>query len=292
MPSKKSQKAAKRNIFVLSCLFLLVVLVTWQTFRRTIERISNDFFHPFLDVPVLSEKYLSAKAVLLTGKNKLAFAVTRLNKENQILKVENSLLKKLQQENKALRAMMNLAKQSRYDYVFADIIIRDPISWNETFTVNKGKDHGLEVGFLVVGLHYDRDFGKTKMAVIGRVVDVTRHNARIVTIISPESRLSVLLPESKAIGILEGAGRRGKKLYAKVRFLPKSIEYKVGEEVVTTGLSKWTLPQLPVGRVADYFDTANPAKTDNDLYKYLYITPATDLDALTTVMIIKKKGQH
>lgn len=288
MPPKSNQVGSKKNTVVIICLLILAVLVTWQTLSRALYRISNDFYHPYLNLPVQSEKYLSEKSLLIQSKNRLAGTIVQLRNENNRLRAEKAIYHNLNEENRELRKLMHLSETIRGTIIFADIIIRDPLRWNDCFTINKGENEGVAVGSLILAV----DENRNKVAVVGRVIKTTRHNATVLTIINPDnqlSRLSVTLPESKVIGILEGAVRRNGKMLAKVIWLPKDDSYHIGEAVMTSGVSNYTVPAIYVGRIADYDGTGKAVMMINRLYKEAYVEPAVDIESLKTVMVVIKK---
>ena len=287
MPADK-QIGSKKNIVILICLLVFSLMVTWQTLRRALFRVASDFYHPYLDIPVQTEKYLADKSLLIQSKNTLVATIVRLRNENRRLKAENELSRNLRDENIGLRRLMRLSTAVRGEIIFADIVVRDPLSWNERFTVDKGSENGVVPGTLV--LTADRKNGK--VAVVGRVVEVSKHSAAIVTIICPRnslSRLSVKLPESGVTGIIEGAIRKMGKTYARLIWLPKNHSYRIGEEVVSYGAGGFSIPSIHIGQLADFDGTGKAAMLKNRLYKEAYIKPSADIESLKTVMLVVGK---
>ena len=115
----------------------------------------------------------------------------------------------LVKENHALRKLLGLKVNPYYNYIFAEIIYRDPIEWFNRFTVNKGTDDGIEDGAIVLARVRvkNNNFSKDYFAVAGRVGSTSKHTAIINTIINDECDLSVLVPENGATGVLVGGGK-------------------------------------------------------------------------------------
>ena len=63
-----------------------------------------------------------------------------------------------------------------------------------------------------------------EFAVIGRVSAVSKHTAKIDTIINKDCRLSVIIPENGATGILKGGGRNGNELWTEIVYFAKRFK--------------------------------------------------------------------
>ena len=73
-------------------------------------------------------------------------------KENADLSAANSVIAGLEKENAELRRLLDMNPKSYAVPCHAEIIIRDPVSWNELFTVDRGTYDGVAVGDLVLGM--------------------------------------------------------------------------------------------------------------------------------------------
>jgi len=220
-----------KKIFLSIFLVIVGILILSQTFKRALFRITSDFYHPFLDLPVQVENSISDNSLMLESKTKLVSVVNSLRRENERLTAVQAVYTNLRQENNELRKLINLAEKSKYKCSFAEIIIRDPAFWDKKFTINKGTKDNIKIGSLVLSYSNIKKQNKYRMTVIGRITSTSEHSAIVSTIFSEECRLSVILPHSKAHGIIKGGIRTEDRLLAKVDFLPRDLKYYADEPV-------------------------------------------------------------
>lgn len=233
--------------------FLLVVF-TWQSLRLFLTRSTLDYFYPFLKASVVLED-AAAQGALAAGKSKafLASALGKLQEELALLSSQNASLQHLKQENRHLRALLELRQVPGFRPVFAEIIARDPMTWDETFLVDKGAVNGIRNGDCVLAVYESSDGEGTVTAVAGRVTDVSDHTATISTVFHEDCLLSVFLAESGQFGSLRGTGGGEPPV---ISWLPADGRYGSGEVVLTGGLS----PQIPAGL---YVGTIREGKNGN-----------------------------
>ena len=219
----------------------LLALLTWQSLRLFLTRSSMDYFYPFLKASAFLED-TAAQGALAAGKSKmhLAAALGKMQEELAVLSAQNASLQHLQKENQHLRALLELRQVPGFRPVFAEIIARDPMTWNETFLVDKGAANGIRSGDCVLAVYESPGGDGTVTAVAGRVTNVSDHAATVSTIFHEDCLLSVFLAESGQYGSLRGTGSGEPPV---ISWLPADGRYGPGEVVLTGGLS----PQIPAG---------------------------------------------
>jgi rod shape-determining protein MreC len=270
-----------RNIWVVIGLVIFALLVAHQALNRLFVRVVHDFSHPYLNLPVQAEQIISDQSLLAESKTRLAAAVVQLRNENQRLNAENEVSKELQDENRKLRSLMSLGGRLPGRTLFADIVVRDPLNWNEQFTIGKGSDDGLQEGDLVLALGQER----SGLSVVGRITRTARHQAQVLTLIHPEQRLSVTFANSGILGVMEGGFRRDRRFFARVHWLPKEEPFQIGEWVTTSGLGATEVSGLSVGKVTDFDGTGKPGIVRNRLYKEALVELDVDVSTLKTVLV-------
>jgi len=275
------------NVLLAVILILLLVLLLIQSARRATGRIAADFFYPFLTLPVQAERHLAGQAVLLRSRSELAGALDRAERLNARQATELTSLSMLRDENRELRRLLALRERSRYDAVFAEIILRDPAEWDSRFTIDKGTDSGVRTGNLVVTA-LARDDGTLTTAAIGRIGFVSRRSAEVITLASNGSSLSVKLPANGACGLLGGGFRRGNYLYARLQYLPRDLDYLPGMAAVTSGMSEETPGNIMIGKLAT---EATGIKLKDNLYATAEVMLAADLNRIRFVMVVTGEKQ-
>jgi rod shape-determining protein MreC len=270
----KSRQSSNLRILVWSVFILTAVLLTLGIYiivRQSAMRMSADYYYPFLKLVRGMENTTADQLLLLQSKTKLASALQKLMKENAFLSAEHTVVADLKKENAELRALMSLGRKGTFRPVFAEVLTRDPMTWQEQFTLDKGSRDGIEPGNLVVTPVYSKLPNLPRIAVIGKVKSVTNHTALVVTILSRDFRLSVSLPDSKSSGILEGA-RSVSEMQAVLKFLPLNSVPASGQIVYTNAFSGNSPPGLPVGIVADMENPGKRSKA-NQLYLETGVQP-------------------
>lgn len=248
----KSRRSSGLRI-VLGGIFLLAALLfalgIYCIARHSAMRMSADYYYPFLKAVRGVENTAADQILQMQSKAKLARALKQLMEENAMLSTEHTVAADLKKENAELRTLLSLKPKGAFRPIFAEVLMRDPMTWQEQFTLDKGSRDGIEPGNLVVTPVYPVQRDMPAIAVIGKVKSVTGHTALVSTVLSRDFQLSVSLPETKSSGILEGA-RNLSEMQATLKFLPLESIPVPGQMVYTNAFSGNSPPGLPVGIVA------------------------------------------
>ncbi|MCF7791408.1 MAG: rod shape-determining protein MreC [Victivallales bacterium] len=276
----------KKIVYILLILSILILLSIQYT-RRAVYRIAGDFFYPFVSMVYNIESYVDKKSGLRKSKAALIDEIEKLKKENLVVSAKAETVDLLRRENYELHQLLKLKSNPFYKYIFSEIISRDPIMWFQEFTINKGSNSGIETGALVIARIKDTKNRKNiRFGVVGRISAVSNHTAVVDTIINKDCRLSVVIPENGATGILKGGGRNGSQLWSEIGYLPRDLIYRVDSIVETSGLNSFTPPALNVGRILGNGEAV--VKVYNDLYKKAKIKPTVDFNHLKFVLVLVK----
>ncbi len=280
----------KKKFIYITFIILILLLTGFQISRKLLYRVSADFFHPYFSSVTKLETFAGRSSLLFKDKTSLVAEIYNLRIKNDELSAKNEYLNVIEKENNELRQLLKLPKKPGFDYVFSQVINRDPSQWYQQFTVNKGSDDGVVPGAVVlapIANEFLQKNYKTKYAVAGRVSSVSGHSAVVDTIVSDSVRLSVYLPASGATGIIQGGGIRGSRMWSNIQFLPRDLPYNSGDKVITSGLSKSTPPSLSVGEL--FGENYSGVSFYNRLFVIAKMKPLVDLDHLNFVLILVKK---
>ena len=278
----------KKLAYILLVFVIIIVLCIPNT-NRLVYRVVGDFFYPFISMVSNIGGYVDKKSDIRKNKSALIDEIVDLRRENTVLAAKSTTTDLLRKENIELHILLKLKSNSFYNYIFAEIITRDPVFWFQQFTINKGINDGIENGALVIAR--TDELGKNKenieFAVVGRVSAVSNHSAVVDTIINEDSRLSVIVPQNGATGILAGGGRTRTQLWSEIIYLPRDLEYKAGSVVQTSGLNDFIPAALRVGEIMG--EEKADVTIYNDLYTKARIKPDVDFNHLKFVLILVKK---
>lgn len=195
---------------------------------------------------------------------------SQLQAANLQLQAQVAHLQEVEHENTVLRGELGFvqANQGTYHFVPAQIISRSDSVFLQTVTIDEGARDGVAVDQGVVSQGF----------LIGRVVDVTDHTASIRLITSSQSKIPIVLTQSRATGLLDGglAGLTGDQL-------PNNSTVVPGESVVTSNLGGVIPAGLPVGSVEKVISTPS------DFVTQVAINSPIAFSRLETVLVVRPK---
>lgn len=196
-----------------------------------------------------------------------------LKKENVVLRLENSRLSLLEEENQALREMLQLKKEDVLTTVIpARVKTRSPVKWYETFRINRGKNNGIVKGMLAL----------SEGALVGVVTDSYRESS-LVTLLTTTKQFSpipvkVLIEDGAVFGILSSYDEE-KDVFVMTQ-LSSSSPIPEKSSVLTSGLDGKSVSDLPVGQVVGI------EENQDNLLRQVYIKSLVDFSDIAEVMVV------
>ena len=160
-----------------------------------------------------------------------------------------------------------------YTFILADVANNSVSHLSNYITINKGRKDGIAPDMGVV----------SEKGVVGIVSTVSDHFSVIIPLLNPKFKLSCKVLGSSYFGSLSWNGRNSR--YANLDELPRHVEFKKGDTIVTSGYSAVFPAGIIVGKVADF------QKQRDDNFYSLEVDLATDFAALNTVRVISNYRQ-
>ena len=198
----------------------------------------------------------------------------------RLLRVKFALSENYIQENTRLKDLLDIKKDYKTGLVFAEIVSRDPLSSNN-FIINKGSKSKIAINNAVI---YPVNLGavavspKVVYQLIGRIKEIFNDNAKVLTILDPDSKISARNMRNNMIGTVEYS-TESRKIF--LRSLKENSDFKKGDIIVTSELS--TLPKdLMLGIVSNI-------ETTSSIYSKIYIEPSIDFYNITEIAVITEK---
>ena len=227
---------AQRFMFLLLLLASVAIMLAGkadpQIFDRTRQKVT-DFAAPILDAlsrPVATIDHFVAEGQMLL----------RSHQENKNLRIVNQRLlqwqtaaRQLEAENKQLRSLLNFRRDDAERYITARVIGDSGGAFVRSLLVNRGRTEGIRKGQAAV-------LGE---GLIGRVATVGERSSRILLITDLNSRIPVLIEQTRARAVLAGDNSAQPKLI----FLSANTDLQVGQRIVTSGHGGAFPPGIPVG---------------------------------------------
>ena len=212
--------------------------------------------------------------------------LTNTYQENQTLKqkVETIYelevqLNDLKKDNEKMKEALKLQDTlNDYTLINATVIARNPDTWRDIVTINKGANDGLIPQMSVMS-----DNG-----LVGKVLDVNPTSARVALLSNNDNTLvrvaAMIQGEKESIyGTLTGYDHEKNILI--MSQIQATQEIKVGDKVVTSGLGGVSPSSLYIGTVEEV------AMDRFGLYKEVRIKPAADTNDVRYVTVVKRTSE-
>ena len=197
-------------------------------------------------------------------------------------------LKRLNEENIKLRNFLRLPPLTSYPVIQAEVISQDPDNWFRTIIINKGSAEGIAPYMPVVGMQISAtpsadgktDGSKLLVGVVGKVIQVNQHSARILPLTDQFSRIGVTLKKTGHWALLLGQSPQGDAPL--LDFLSLGVFVNTDDEVVTSGGDGIFPRDLPIGRVGKRIERLGS-------FQKAEVIPVIDFKRLDFVIVIQKK---
>jgi cell shape-determining protein MreC len=142
----------------------------------------------------------------------------------------------------------------------------DAIGWPSWLTVETDHADRVRLGLTVLD---------SSGNLVGHVTEKEGKHVKVMTILNPQSRVSVSVQESRELGILESAGM----LSLTVGYIPNNNSPKAGSSIVTSKLSHNYLSGIPVG-------TIQTSKVGKGFFRNISVRPDANFSSLEEVVIV------
>lgn len=235
-----------------------------------------DTFLPFksLVVNIVSFPITIISAPLTEFKKMVRYH--RTYDEFQLLKKEYRILRnrligfdEVQKENNRLAQLLEFKRGLIFSSVAANVVGRDPDSWNSSIIIDRGREDGVDEGMPVV----------SALGVVGKVSEAGPGQSKVVLLTDPSFSVAALVKRSREIGLVSGT----LKGLSQMRYLSADADVKAGDIIITSKLSTSFPEGLLIGEVVE-------AHTDdNSLTLHCLISPATALSQLEEVLVVQKR---
>ncbi|MBR4032529.1 MAG: rod shape-determining protein MreC [Clostridia bacterium] len=267
-------------IIVMSlALFIVIFAVTLSAMGQTgpINNTLNIVATPF--------RYVGLKiGEAFHGFSKYFTSIDELDKENQSLideieRLEGELAdsQAIKEENERLREYIEF-KKTYPNLALTEALIISSESENHStiFTLNKGREDGINVGMPVV----------ISKGVVGSVCEIGSTWCKVRVITEASSSIGAYVSRSGEIGLIEGDISLKNTGECILNYLPADADIEIGDLIYTSGLGSVYPRGLLIGEVTDI-------KTDEYLRaKIARVRCAVNFDSLTYVMIVTDYDIH
>lgn len=188
-------------------------------------------------------------------------------------------LNELKRDNEKMKETLNLQDTlNDYALVNATVIARNPDTWRDVVTINKGSNDGIAANMSVMS-----DNG-----LVGKVLDVNPTSARVALLSNSDTTLvrvaAMIQTEKEAVyGTITGFDKENNIVI--MSQIQATQEIKVGDRVVTSGLGGVSPSGLYIGTVEEV------SMDRFGLYKEVRIKPAADTNDVRYVTVVRRTSE-
>ncbi len=172
--------------------------------------------------------------------NEVNQEIAELKEQNQILERQIMYLQYINRENMRLRELLDFKEQVNYEMVGADVTANSPSVWEQTITINKGKNDGIAERMPVITYNG---------YLVGRI-DYAGSNSSQVRLITENQFVVggiVSRSDSREIGLVRGSGRSDK--LSIMDNIAWNADIESGDIIYTSGLSDNFPSGIKIGEV-------------------------------------------
>ena len=247
------------NSFILFlCIFISFVLIfnndskNIQSLRTSTLDTFSFLYQPFnwLD----NQLFLNKKLEVLSQEN------LKLNLENQILS-SNKI------ENERLRNLLKFRDRNEFDFIGADILSKGMNSNMASVLLNRGLNDGVKNNNPVL----------SSRGVAGKIILVADNYSEVQLVSDIDFRLIVKIMPSETEGIMRWIANDTCEIVE----VQTTSDVQIGDIVLTSNLSIYFPPNLPVGEVISFY------KRSNSSNKIVRMRLFSDLSTLNQLFILR-----
>jgi rod shape-determining protein MreC len=194
----------------------------------------------------------------------------RLRQEVADLRLQNTELSRAEAENETMRAQLKYAQASpQFSLLPASVVGKDLHGLDDFIEIDRGAADGLQPQMTVVS---------PDGYLVGRILKLTEHRARILIITNPSSSVAAVVSDKdgQAEDVVDGQ-IHGKLL---MRTIPQAVKVTIGEDVYTSGLGGNFPKGVKIGQIATL------TNSDVQLFQQAEVAPYTDFGRLSAVEVI------
>lgn len=260
----------------LTLLVLLVFLgagtwvLTWSP--MTVRKVQEGYYRaigPFLKSGSNIEKFSRDFVREVEHSQNMQRKLEAIQADYGELKIIEGRFRELERENIQLNQALGFQKRTTFDVKAAKVIKRQPSTWWDTLTINRGEkdDLGTQLTVLAEG------------GLVGRIDQAFEDVANVLLVTDESCQVSVYVEGSPEKGILSGEpGEYGATPLLRLRYLSRNAIIQQGMKVFTTGRGGIFPPDILVGTITEVISGSYESEA--------LVRPSVELQNLSVVFVL------
>ena len=267
----------KNRFFIITLIVAILLTVTAMTLNvigkgNVISDAVNVVVYPFQTFANVLKDSFSGFTAYFTEFN-------NMKKENEELKEQLALIEKklseavdFEEKYEELLAYHNIKQANiEYDRQPATVIARGIGSSMSILTINQGFLHEIEKDMPVI----------SPDGIVGYISEVGFGTSKVVLFTRASVSISAYINRTGITGVVEGDFELEKEGLCKLTMLPKDVDLRVGDKILSSGYGGIFPEGLVIGEVVEIIADVNSHTLIG------YVKPAVDLAAIRSVMVIR-----
>ena len=273
-----AQLFGNRRFLIIALIFLLI---TWMLFVTSHRRDGEGKMEYFLNTAMAPlESIFDYMGTMVADTSNTIIKLGQLRQENEKLRREINLLRTrqlgldtLKTENERLRTALNFQSQHSYDLVSAEVIAINPSNWNQTITINQGRNVGLRRNMAVIA----------PQGIVGRVNAVRAHTAEVILLNDPREGnfIGGMVARTRTMVLITGGGYLRGQCTVKPAIDSYFIDLKKNDLILTSENSDIFPRGMPIGRITSI------DKGTQQMVNQASLKPTVRLGKLQMVYVLK-----
>lgn len=281
----KAGKSAAQYILPATAILILLIFLTagFRMLRFVMYRGTSGFYHPYISAAQKASDSVRDTRLLKYSREELALRVEQLTNRNRELAARGIMAASLLDDNRNLRKKLSLSPPPEWEFKVAEIILRDPLRFRKSFTVNCGVRDGISAGDAVVETTADGN-----LLLIGVIGECNARSANVITLADPELKISGKIHSNGAIGFTNNGNAPLRENEIRFGMLPVRDDYIHGEAVTTTGFEQSIPAGIKIGELRPVGDVV-PRANENIAEFNCAVAAAVKFETLRFAVIISRK---
>lgn len=277
----RRKKKDRKGFVVTLVVLILSITISSQTekINETGSNIANTIFAPVEKVTYSISSTIKEQVERSLGSKETRAAVEKLEEENKALEIENAKLNTIISKKNFLEEEKNALDNSENSYMKAKVVNTDSNSMTKNFTIDKGKNDGIEKNDIILQAIGD---SKYYTGLVGKIVEVYATTARVETINSMSNDVSFINSKSGDYGVIDNFTQKTIQGY----MLDVDSEVETKDVLLTSGLGGVYPEGIYIGTVS------NVTMSEDALRKNITLNSPVDFSHLYRVLILKKTDQY
>jgi len=182
----------------------------------------------------------------------------------------------LAREAERLRGLLGLREILPMETLVAGVVSRDGVPWFRTLTIDRGTADGVALNSPVV----------SPTGVVGRVIAVGPHAARVQVLLDRDSAAGVLIERSRVSGVVSGQVVQPETGTGDLilKYVSERADVAIGDVVLTSAFDRIYPKGLVVGRISYVGEGAG-------LLKEIRVEPSARFERLEEVLVVLHREQ-